>query len=515
MIPGGDRNLREAEEWDEVYSYAMLSSIPQAQRFPSPHSWGLILVGLLLLILPTIAPAQSQSNAETDFWGTRTAHSDTLSPDQEQYWGTIPTRHDSVTTTFTEQPRPTWENVAMTPYWVIGIPFRAAYIVTDQTVKGMDKLGLFGAPGEYPGIKGPFGSYIMPSLSIHDLEGTTLGLKVTKPRFFGEDNLLFLRASRSTQRAGAYAGGVLFNLDDVWHLEMGGGFESVNQTRFYGLGHDSRNGDLSYYYRGTTWGGFDFNRDLSPSLKMGIRAYFSQIEAHEPSYNTDQTIGVIHGGDLPYGYPGESDGWTVRWGLNRNNAEQKGRPKHGGYQSVGVSMFRATDGSDLRYLTWHANLEKFFKLWHTDRTLAVRGFANRISSLGRGDIPFTRLVTFQRPDQLRGFSSLRFYGMGSVGVSVEYRWPLWVARDRDDTGVDAYLFSDSGQVFDHTNEISLTNFQFTGGGGLRLVNANRGMGARFELGMSEEDLVVRLTFSQTFQYNPRGFLYGKNPTKVH
>ncbi len=492
----------------------MFSSSLRTLLVPGPLTKGLLLVGLCIL-LPVVVVAQTDSSPEPDFWGARTAQPDTIPEGQERYWGQIPARHDSVSHQYVEKPRPTWENIALTPYWIVGLPFSAAYLVGDQTLKGMDKLGLFGAPGEYPGLKGPFGTYTMPSLSIHGLEGTTFGVKVTRPHFLGQDNLMFLRASRSTKRAGAYAGGTLFHIGNDWHLEVGGGFESINQTRYYGLGPNSSRTDLSYYYRGTSWGGFDLNRDLTTTLKLGLRAYFSRIEAHSTSFNTEETIGVIHADNLPFGYPGESNGWTVRWGLDHNTAEQKGRPRHGGYQALGMSVFRATDGSDLQYLTWHANLENFFKLWHTDRTLAVRAFGNRISSLGEGDIPITRLVTFQRPDQLRGFSSLRFYGMGSVGLSVEYRWPIWAVRDRDDMGIDAYLFSDSGQVFDHTNDISLSSFQFTGGGGLRLINANRGMGARFELGMSEEGTVVRLTFSQTFQYNPRGFLYGKNPTKRH
>ena len=182
---------------------------------------------------------------------------------------------------------------------------------------------------------------------------------------------------------------------------------------------------------------------------------------------------------------------------------------------MGVSFFADSDGSGLKYLTYHVNVEKFFSLWHTDRTLALRGFFNRIDNAGTSEIPFTRLVTFQRPDELRGFSSLRFYGMGSVGFSAEYRWPVWVARGRDDLGVDAYLFSDIGQVYDKTSEISLNNFQVTGGVGLRLIDSGRGFAARFELGFSEESAVVRLKFSQTFQYDPKGFLYGKNPTKVY
>ena len=473
-----------------------------------PLTRGLVLV--VALVLPTLALAQEPA----DFWGTRTAQIDTLSPDHEHYWGTIPARADSVTGTFTEASRPAWENAVLVPYWLVGVPFRAVWYVGDQTATGMEKLGLFGGKAEYPGLKGPFDTYFMPSLAIHGLEGTKLGINMSRHNFLGPDNMLFMRVNRSTKRAGAYAGGTLFHLDDVWHLEMGGGFESVNQARYYGLGPGSRNGDLSYYYRSTHWAGFDLNRDIAPSVQMGLRAYYSNVKVHAPSFNDDFSLDAVHAGDLPYGYPGESGGWTFRYALARNNAEQKGRPKHGGFQSVGVSLFEAADGSDLSYLTWHVNLEKFISLWHTDRTLAVRAFANRINNVGSAEVPFGRLVTFERPDQLRGFSSLRFYGLGAVGLSLEYRWPIWVVRGRDDMGIDAYLFTDSGQVFDHTSDLSLNNYQWTGGGGLRLISADRGLAARFELGLSDEDVVVRLTFSQTFQYNPRGFLYGKNPTRV-
>jgi hypothetical protein len=254
---------------------------------------------------------------------------------------------------------------------------------------------------------------------------------------------------------------------------------------------------------------------VGKKVELELKTYFSQVEALESEYEIDQSLGKVHAGNLPYGYPGESNGWTWRLGLYRDNADQRGRPRNGGFQSLGVSLFEASDDSRLQYLTYHANLEKFFPLWHTDRTLALRGFFNRISNLGPTDVPFTRLVTFQRPDELRGFSSLRFYGMGSLGFTAEYRWPIWVARGRNDTGIDAYIFTDIGQVFDKTSEISIENIRGTGGLGLRLINSDRGFSARFELGLSEEQTIVRLKFSQTFQYDPKGILYGKNPTKVY
>ncbi len=479
----------------------------------------LVLATMLLFVGAVSAPAQNQAEdqqpATGGFWGNTHAPSDTLGALTSSLWGPVPARHDSISANFTNRSRPTWETAVMVPYWIVGIPFRIVYLGVDQAVIGMDKLGLFGAAAEYPGLKIPGGAYLMPVISIGDVEGFTLGLDVTRPDFLGPGNMLFIQGSRSTRKADELSGGTLFHLGQGWIIQAGGGTEEKNLTRYYGLGPDSYFGDLSYYHRRTTWGGFELEKDVGRKVGLELRTYFSKVEALEPVYETHQSLGRIHADNIPYGYPGESNGWTWRLALYRDNADQRGRPRRGGFQSLGASLFQASDGSRLQYLTYHVNLEKFFPLWHTDRTLALRGFFNRISNTGPMDIPFTRLVTFQRPDELRGFHSLRFYGRGSLGFSAEYRWPVWVARGRNDLGVDAYIFSDIGQVFDKTTEISLNHLRTTGGMGLRLINSDRGFGARFEIGLSDEQTIVRLKFSQTFQYDPKGILYGKNPTKVY
>jgi hypothetical protein len=449
------------------------------------------------------------------FWGQALAASDTTGAFDQSLWGPVPARADSVTSLFTDRPRPAWETTVMVPYWVIGVPFRLVYLGLDQTVIGMDKLGLFGAAAEHPGLKVPGDVYLMPVVSVGDVEGFTLGANLSRYDFLGPENMLFIRGSVSTRKAEDLAGGTLFHLGKGYAIQVGGGTEEKNLTRYYGLGPDSIYGDLSYYHRITTWGGFELDKYVAEKSSLELRAYWSKVQALEPRYEVDQSIGKVHGDDIPYGYPGESSGWTWRLAMYRDNTDQVGRPSSGGFQSAGVSLFHDSDGSDLRYLTYHLNIERYHKLWHTDRTLALRGFFNRISNFGPSDIPFTRLVTFQRPDELRGFSSLRFYGMGSLGFTIEYRWPVWVARGRDDMGVDAYIFSDIGQVFDKTADISVTNMRGSGGVGLRLINADRGFGARFELGLSDEQTIVRLKFSQTFQYNPKGILYGKNPTRFY
>ncbi|MEN8007603.1 MAG: BamA/TamA family outer membrane protein [Candidatus Krumholzibacteriota bacterium] len=480
---------------------------------PGPLAVALVL-GMVLFAMCG-GPARAQNPPGNGFGTTAQAAEDSLDAGTESYWGPVPAHHDSVSALLVKRSRGAWETAVMVPYWVVGVPFRVVYLGIDQTVIGMDKLGLFGAAAEHPGIKGPFDTYLMPVVSIGDVEGFTLGLDVTRFDFLGPGNMLFIQGSRSTRKADELSGGTLFHLGKSWTVQAGGGVEEKNLIRYYGLGPDSIYGDLSYYHRTTTWGGLEVEKNVGRKIGLELRSYFSQVEAVEPVYEIHRSLAKIHSGNIPFGYPGQSNGWTMRLALYRDNADQRGRPRSGGFQSLGVSLFEASDGSRLRYLTYHANLEKYLSLWHTDRTLALRAFVNRISNSGPVEIPFNRLVTFQRPDELRGFNSLRFYGMGSVGMSAEYRWPAWVARGRNDMGVDAYVFSDIGQVYDRTAEISMDHMKFTGGAGLRLVNSDRGFAARFEVGFSSEQTVVRLKFSQTFQYDPKGILYGKNPTKVY
>ena len=69
-------------------------------------------------------------------------------------------------------------------------------------------------------------------------------------------------------------------------------------------------------------------------------------------------------------------------------------------------------------------------------------------------VPFTRLLRNRVPYQLRGYSSSRFLASGMIGGSAEYRWPVWVRHRRASTGLDAYLFTDAGQVFNRREEIA-------------------------------------------------------------
>lgn len=433
---------------------------------------------------------------------------------RQTYWGPVPARHDSVSTELKDLSRPGWEKAVMVPYHIIGVPFRIVRYAGKQTYYGAEKLGILNfEPAEYPGLLLPGGFYMMPDVAIEALEGFSYGLDFTRPEFFGPDNILFLSTGNSTRQAERISGGMLFVLDGRTELQLGGGSRNIPLTKYYGVGYDSERNDLSYYERYSSWGGFEVDRLLGRSVYLQAGSHFSKVSTQDSGLETHLALSKIHADDLPHGYPGISNGWTFRLGLRRNNANEQGRPNQGGYQKVSAAYFKSSDGQDLEFYTYHVNLETFLPLWFTKRSLALRSFLNRLDNQGGQEIPLSRLLTFSRPDELRGFSDLRFYARGTLGLSAEYRWPVWVLTDRAGAGIDAYLFSDVGQVFDNSHEIALNRFLVTGGGGLRFVNAGGGFVGRVEVGVSREETIFRLKFSQNFQDMTKGLLYGKDPTR--
>jgi hypothetical protein len=430
--------------------------------------------------------------------GAATARPDTLGSPASSRWGAIPARADSTAAVLGDRPRPGWEKAALVPYHVVGIPFRILDFVAHGTLKTADGLGLFDAPAaEHVGLKLPLDLYLMPEFGISGLEGTTYGFNLSRYQLFGPHNEIFLTASSSTRKA----------------VKLGGGYAEVPLTKYYGLGPASDRDDRSYYNRESWWVGLESDYSLVGPLDLEFRTFTSRVAASEPEYEKNRSVGAIHQGELPPGYPGYSQGWTWRLGLVDDSTDESGRPQRGGFHKASVAYFHAVDGTDLRFLTYTLDFQRFFPLWHTKRALGLRAFFNRIDNRGDQEVPLTRLVTFSRPDELRGFSDLRFYGLGSLGFSAEYRWPVWVSRGREGPGLDAYLFSDVGQVYMGSEEISWENLAVTGGVGFRFIGGSRDFMGRFELGFSEEETVVTLKFSQNFQYDTKGMLGGKDPTR--
>jgi len=461
----------------------------------------LTMIALLLMVIGS-ALAEPTSHVP--------ATVDTLT----NYWGIHPVASDSTTAHFQDQPRPGWEKAALVPYHVVGLPFRILHFAGSNTIKTLDRWGVFEMPpSDHAGLVLPFEIYLLPEVGISGLEGISYGANLHKFDFLGKDNRALLTVSSSTKHADKIASGFYFQMNRDWGLQLGAGTSDLPLTKYYGLGYKSSGGDESYYNRISRWVGAELDRDLGHSFSLELRSFFSQVEARNSRYELDESLSLFHAGNLPFGFPGESGGWTFKVGFLRDATDQTGRTQGHGFQKAGISWFQGTDDQDLSFLQYSFDLQHFFPLWFTQRTLGLRAFGSRISNNGTSEIPFTRMSTMHRPNSLRGFNDLRFYGLGNLGFSAEYRWPLWVAKGRRGLGMDAYIFTDLGQVFDRSAEISLNHLEQTAGFGVRFIGSNGQFMGRFELGFSDEEAIVTLTFSQTFQHHSRSLFYGKDPTR--
>ena len=97
-----------------------------------------------------------------------------------------------------------------------------------------------------------------------------------------------------------------------------------------------------------------------------------------------------------------------------------------------------------------------------------------------------------------------------TGATAEYRWPILAMERSNGYGLDAYLFTDIGQVFGSFDEIAGANLTTSLGGGIRLAAYGAFLG-RFEVGWSEEQTVLRLRADQVFQFSKHGLYHGRNP----
>src|SRR5439155_16977770 len=94
------------------------------------------------------------------------------------------------------------------------------------------------------------------------------------------------------------------------------------------------------------------------------------------------------------------------------------------------------------------------------KVLALRFIGNFNDPKGGSQIPFFRLAKLGDLSTLRGYGTYRFQARNSIASSIEYRYRLgrWM---------DAFLFNDWGQVFDHVSEINSKNLHATFGGGIQ------------------------------------------------
>ena len=426
------------------------------------------------------------------------------------YWGTLPAPADSVTVTPTSLPQPGWEIALMAPYHACAFPFNVVRWGIKQSVIALDESGTIYRINTLLGPQqGPFG--VTLRLAASTINGYGGGLTATHDHVFSPQNQMKLRWRSTSEESHKVTLGFTFRRARPTRFVLAGGYRMRPNSYFYGIGHASREENETEYTQETSWVGGSLQRTLFRDFVADAAIIYSGVGARRQRDTAEEEDPLLEEvfDPPPYGFRSHSEGLTLGLALSHDTTPETGRPMRGGIRRIKASRFEDQCNADVAFWTLRADVQEFLSLGNPRRTLAVRAQNTWITSYEGAAIPFQRLITNDDPDLLRGYRDFRWRDRGLVTFSLEYRWPLWGMRGNHDLGVDAYLFSDGGQVFAELAEISTARLVFGYGWGLRVIDLN-GFRCRFEMGWSDEEVIFRFSTDQIYQFAKEGLQHGRD-----
>lgn len=166
---------------------------------------------------------------------------------------------------------------------------------------------------------------------------------------------------------------------------------------------------------------------------------------------------------------------------------------HSGFLfDAGLAYNSSTDSSDFEFFNYFGEGQYFFRLpgLSQNHRLAFRTRLEKRFALRDADVPFYEQSFLGDAMNLRGYEQDRFRDLGSLLLTLEYRYPIW------DTW-DAVIFTDQGQVFSDFRQLGFNRFNGAIGTGLRFMTSTDFL-FRIEIAFSKEETQTLLEFSMNF-----------------
>lgn len=425
-------------------------------------------------------------------------------------WGEIPAAADSVQAELPGTDMQVWEKALVYPYRVLVFPLSLA---GDGMIAG---LGLMDEHGTFAWISEVFGAdQGVRRIALSAWAGLYLGVgfggTINADQALAKGRKLRISVGATTQENYRFAIGAALPREGRGEIQLGAGTRVRNNARFYGLGPESPFNRQSFYAQQMGWLGASSSGALAANSRIETSLVWDTVEARATEPDESPALQEEFAAELPYGYGRHSDGFTIGLRFQQDTSRGVGRPENGGSRQVAIGYFVPSDGWGPHLITLRIELQQFLPLWHDRRALALRAVASWIEADEK--VPFSRLLSNDDPDLLRGSTDLRWRDRGLLIFSAEYRWPLWVMRKPEDTGLDLYAFSDTGQVFGSFSGIDPDLLSTSNGFGIRLVGDNSFEG-RLEIARawkSEEGWLIRLRADQVFQFAKHGLHMGREP----
>jgi hypothetical protein len=252
---------------------------------------------------------------------------------------------------------------------------------------------------------------------------------------------------------------------------------------FYGFGQESSYDDRSNFALRQSSFSFHWDQDVYTRIRSGVIYSAALLK----SLNQE-------GG----GRPPVSDTFGPLPGLEeRVNLQSigayvaldgyRGDYRLGGRSQIGASWQESWGGPEVRYAKVEAVIEGRLPIVGERSVLVGQARTDMLrEGSGTSPIPFYLFPRIGGSATLRGFPLDRFHGRNMILTTIEYRFLIH-------PNMEVEIFHDSGQIYEHTHNLSFFDWQRNYGVGFRLRSAT-GTQFRFELASSSEGVSVHFTF---------------------
>ncbi|HMS84846.1 MAG TPA: BamA/TamA family outer membrane protein [Nitrospira sp.] len=173
---------------------------------------------------------------------------------------------------------------------------------------------------------------------------------------------------------------------------------------------------------------------------------------------------------------------AVEPSLRYDSRDNSFRPTVGWFAETAFTYTDQVDRNQFRYLGYRVEIQRYIPVFRGDRVLLLRAYVSKQDGVGGGAIPFYELNLLDLNNGLRGFDRGRWQDQGALLFNIEWRFPVW-------QDVEGSLFFDEGQVFHSYENISLKQFRYSAGGGLRFVSDDK-FGFRIQAAVSEDGVLM-------------------------
>ena len=159
----------------------------------------------------------------------------------------------------------------------------------------------------------------------------------------------------------------------------------------------------------------------------------------------------------------------------------------GNFLELSATFHAGFLGSDFNFTRYRIDYRRFWKL--NDQSVLATQF---LGEFNNGDVPWNELAQMGGDQIMRGYYQGRYRDKNQVALQGEYRRQLipWI-------GVVA--FAAVGEVGNSIDDISISNFKWTAGGGLRImVNKRERTNVRIDYGIGNGPNGLYFGFAEAF-----------------